>query len=131
MIIIGPGFACLATYHWSYQLGAAGASLSKMLAPLAFASHGVLVLFLAYTCDLKQTKSGAMVPLSFKNVLYLDVFGWIRDKEEVATAAEQLPLAEPLLPEEPVPAPIREPLTSAARRTISLETQASTERQVV
>lgn len=82
LVVSGPSFACVACYHWNtqFQFGPAAMLVCSFLAPAAFLSHGALVLFLSYSCRLKETIGGGLLPTSFKKVLYLDVFGWTSRK---------------------------------------------------
>jgi hypothetical protein len=74
-IVAGPVFSCIACYHWGR--GKAGRVVSDCLSPLAFFSHGILVLCLTWFVRLKETHGGGMLPVAFKHILFLDVFGWI------------------------------------------------------
>jgi hypothetical protein len=92
LTIAGPGFSCVACYQWGNQFGVVGERFARGLAPGAFLSHGMLVLFLSYSCRVRETRGGGLLPLAFNHLLYLDVFGWTSrwHKEEEPAAAPAL-----------------------------------------
>jgi hypothetical protein len=78
-VVGGPFFACLACYH--YGIGKWGRMVSKNLAPAAFFWHGLLILCLTWFSRLEETRGDCgLLPTAFKQILYLDVFGWVTRK---------------------------------------------------
>mmetsp|Transcript_23259 Transcript_23259/g.52983 ORF Transcript_23259/g.52983 Transcript_23259/m.52983 type:complete len:833 (-) Transcript_23259:77-2575(-) len=49
---------------------------------IAFFSHGVWMLYMLHMCDADYSKAGAPMPLRFRAVLYMDVFGWMHHEHE-------------------------------------------------
>lgn len=76
LLVFGPMMSCLAAYHWDqdyeYHL-----KIAECLAPLAFFSHGLVLALTTLALRVREQENGAMMPLAFKGVLFLDVFGWI------------------------------------------------------
>mmetsp|Transcript_21851 Transcript_21851/g.46882 ORF Transcript_21851/g.46882 Transcript_21851/m.46882 type:complete len:845 (-) Transcript_21851:99-2633(-) len=49
---------------------------------IAFFSHGIWMLYLLHMCDAEETIEGTPLPLRFRAVLYMDVFGWMTAKDD-------------------------------------------------
>lgn len=47
------------------------------LLPITYASHGLWLLFALLACGTKVQPNGTVLPMRFKAVLYLDVYGWL------------------------------------------------------
>merc|ERR1719174_2865617 len=93
-LIAGPVFACIACYKWGQ--GKLGKVVSYTLAPAAFFSHGIMLLILTWSCQLQETRGAGKLPTAFKQILYLDVFGWISRKSADAEEDEiSVPLMAP------------------------------------
>lgn len=69
---------------------------------IAFVCSGVSMFLLLYILRITETESGTKVPLGFRSCLYLDVFGWIKEKAKpsawVSGQASSERDAESLLP---------------------------------
>eukprot|EP00442_Polarella_glacialis_P001557 CAMPEP_0115111398 /NCGR_PEP_ID=MMETSP0227-20121206/40003_1 /TAXON_ID=89957 /ORGANISM="Polarella glacialis, Strain CCMP 1383" /LENGTH=971 /DNA_ID=CAMNT_0002510731 /DNA_START=161 /DNA_END=3076 /DNA_ORIENTATION=+ len=102
---IGPVLSCIAAYAWSEHVEAAR-HFAEMLAPLAYISNGFVVGLMTIMVQVTEQENGAMLPLAFRGVLFLDVFGWASEKEIHAGQKEppQVPLAKDL-PEEEATSP--------------------------
>merc|ERR1719284_1410808 len=64
--------------------------------PLAYAAHGLWLFFALQALGLQMQPSGTVLPMKFKAVLYLDVFGWLsRQKKgrQCERASQQRPTA--------------------------------------
>mmetsp|Transcript_34 Transcript_34/g.81 ORF Transcript_34/g.81 Transcript_34/m.81 type:complete len:999 (-) Transcript_34:14-3010(-) len=59
----------------------AGRSAGDFLIPLAFVAHGLFLHLMTAYCDISQV-AGAMMPTTFRYVLFLDAFGWFAKKKE-------------------------------------------------
>lgn len=82
LLLIGPIISCLAAWN-----AARGTEVSKRvaecLAPVAFFAHGIVIALLAMVLRVREQENGAMLPLAYQGVLYLDVFGWVSHKSAV------------------------------------------------
>mmetsp|Transcript_130038 Transcript_130038/g.404506 ORF Transcript_130038/g.404506 Transcript_130038/m.404506 type:complete len:806 (+) Transcript_130038:429-2846(+) len=76
LLAVGPGISCLAGWHWSHKHELA-LRIAECLAPVAFFAHGIVIALLAMILRVREQENGAMLPLAFQGVLYLDVFGWV------------------------------------------------------
>mmetsp|Transcript_25442 Transcript_25442/g.64694 ORF Transcript_25442/g.64694 Transcript_25442/m.64694 type:complete len:1136 (-) Transcript_25442:188-3595(-) len=74
--IAGPASASVVTCAWCLY-GAEAQTLMLTLLPIAYASHGLWLLFALVACGLELQPNGSVLPLKFRAVLYLDVFGWL------------------------------------------------------
>jgi len=81
----GPLTSCLAANLWSRYHDYA----AEFLIPMAFVFHGAKLTALAFLSRVKQQANGAILPTAFRPVLFLDVFGWIRDPSGSLAAAAQ------------------------------------------
>lgn len=93
----GPLVSCLAAYHWGMQYDLHH-KIAQCLAPLAFFSHGGIIALTTLFLRVKEQENGAMLPLAFQGVLFLDPFAWVQDKP----AADALP-AVPVAAASPAP----------------------------
>jgi len=91
-IIVGPAAACVASYETAVEIGSL---IAGLMVPIAFLAHAGFLWLMARFCEI-QEQDGAMLPVAFRYVLYLDVFAWFNGKsvdedevaaEEVATVA--------------------------------------------
>lgn len=88
LLAFGPVVSCIAAYEWGLGYDATE-RIAQGLAPLAFLSHGVVLALMTFFLRVAEQQNGAMLPLAFQGVLYLDVFGWIHEKgSQETTAAE-------------------------------------------
>jgi len=78
-LAFGPVVASLAVYRWS-QHSVFAEQVADLLAPLAFISHGMVVGLMTLFVKVRTQENGAIVPLAFQKVLFLDVFGWVWHK---------------------------------------------------
>lgn len=80
LVLFGPTVSFMAAYHSIIHKDMAR-WVSECLAPFAFISHGVVVGLLTLLLRVTEQENGAMLPLAFRKVLYLDVFGWVYHKD--------------------------------------------------
>lgn len=76
LLVLGPSISCLAAYSYS-QKHEWAVLFAEGLAPVAFFSHGIVIGLMAVVLRVREQENGAMIPLAFQGVLYLDVFGWV------------------------------------------------------
>merc|ERR1719382_2049744 len=79
LLVFGPTVACLASYHYVQQQDMT-TKIAECLAPVAFISHGIVIALMTFVFSVREQENGAMLPLAFQGVLYLDVFGWVSHK---------------------------------------------------
>jgi len=78
LLVFGPGVSCAAAYNWGLEYDLAE-RIAQGLAPIAFLSHGAVLALMTLFLRVREQQNGAMLPLAFQGVLYLDVFGWIHE----------------------------------------------------
>lgn len=76
MLVSGPAIACIAGAEWATWRSSTQHQ-SLFLLPLCFICHMLFLLTFLRLCRVFEDPSGAMLPLSFQSVLYLDIFGWL------------------------------------------------------
>lgn len=86
LMLFGPSISCVATYLYA-QHEDLPARIAESLTPIAFLSHGAVVCLLTLALRVREQENGAMLPLAYQGVLYLDVFGWVSHKSKGATGA--------------------------------------------
>jgi len=79
LILCGPICGSVATTRWTFGGQEANAFVLGVL-PLCYASHGLWLLWVLGACDVEPQPCGTMLPMKFKAVLYVDVFGWLHKK---------------------------------------------------
>lgn len=77
LLVLGPTMSCLAAYHWSSG-SYVGIRTAEGYIVVSFLSHGLYLGLMTMLCRIKQQDNGTMLPVAFRSVLYLDVFGWLR-----------------------------------------------------
>jgi len=86
LVVTGPCLTAVCCRSWSLltpdEIASADHVLIDMLMPIAFCSHALWFLFLLYVCKFGEQKGGAMLPVGFRSVMYMDIFGWIRQKQK-------------------------------------------------
>jgi len=78
LLAFGPAMSCFAAYEWAIETDLAS-YIAHCLAPIAFWSHGAVVGLLTLFLRVQEQENGAMLPLAFQGVLFLDVFGWMKE----------------------------------------------------
>merc|ERR1719265_1943693 len=63
---------CLNDHRWQV--------VPEYLLPPAYLSHGLWLLWALRACQVRLYPGGEMLPTKFRLILYLDVFGWIRQQ---------------------------------------------------
>lgn len=88
LIMAGPTFAGLATGIFLF-FGKSAEGWILLLLPMTYISHVLWLSFALVSCGFELQPSGSVLPMKFRAVLYLDVFGWITsDKRNQAPSAE-------------------------------------------
>jgi len=89
LIDVGSVVAFVSVLTWAHtntfenhKQGLAGRSTGDYLIPLAFFSHGIFLYLMTAYCDISNV-DGAVMPTTFRYVLFLDVFGWYAKTKEV------------------------------------------------
>eukprot|EP00405_Crypthecodinium_cohnii_P037092 CAMPEP_0206539864 /NCGR_PEP_ID=MMETSP0325_2-20121206/8664_1 /ASSEMBLY_ACC=CAM_ASM_000347 /TAXON_ID=2866 /ORGANISM="Crypthecodinium cohnii, Strain Seligo" /LENGTH=1023 /DNA_ID=CAMNT_0054037479 /DNA_START=159 /DNA_END=3226 /DNA_ORIENTATION=- len=75
-LAVGPVFATIAAKRFLAKDPAIPEG-SELFVPLAFLSHALVVALLTVLVKVRTQENGAMLPLAFQRVLFLDVFGWV------------------------------------------------------
>eukprot|EP00747_Dinoflagellata_sp_TGD_P196273 gnl/TRDRNA2_/TRDRNA2_66147_c1_seq1.p1 gnl/TRDRNA2_/TRDRNA2_66147_c1~~gnl/TRDRNA2_/TRDRNA2_66147_c1_seq1.p1 ORF type:complete len:997 (-),score=185.50 gnl/TRDRNA2_/TRDRNA2_66147_c1_seq1:16-2787(-) len=92
LLAAGPTISCIAAYqngqHTEYS-----ERVGEALIPIAFVSHALFLAVMTICCRVKQQENGAMLPMAFPAVLFLDVFGSEHGKSE--TAKQPTPASAP------------------------------------
>lgn len=73
LLAMGPAFATIA--GWLY-LTESYSRASEIVAVAGYVSHGLYLTAINSLCHLRMELNGAHLPVAFRSVLYLDVFGW-------------------------------------------------------
>uniref|UniRef100_A0A7S1A5K1 Uncharacterized protein n=1 Tax=Noctiluca scintillans TaxID=2966 RepID=A0A7S1A5K1_NOCSC len=79
LIMIGPIITAIAAYEWALNTDW-GQDVVYSIAPVPFFSHAMWLGFLMYLSKVREQKGGALLPTAWRSVLYIDVFGWIKQK---------------------------------------------------
>eukprot|EP00425_Heterocapsa_triquetra_P039511 CAMPEP_0195066016 /NCGR_PEP_ID=MMETSP0448-20130528/11486_1 /TAXON_ID=66468 /ORGANISM="Heterocapsa triquestra, Strain CCMP 448" /LENGTH=1017 /DNA_ID=CAMNT_0040097187 /DNA_START=78 /DNA_END=3132 /DNA_ORIENTATION=- len=88
LTLSGPLCVSCAVWSWSMQFEE---EYILMFLPVAYISHALWLAWGLKVCGVTKQPGGAMLPLKFRAVLYIDVFGWLQ-KEKVEPELE-LPAA--------------------------------------
>lgn len=76
MVVCGPLLTSVCTREWA----AVGTdTLIRMLMPIVYVSHAGWLVFILYLSKISEQRNGVQLPTGFRSVLYIDVFGWIKD----------------------------------------------------
>jgi len=76
MMFSGPAISGIVTFESSRNAGEPGEF--EYLMPFALFLHGSWLLYYLFLFNVKETLGGQMLPLAFRAILFLDVFGWAR-----------------------------------------------------
>lgn len=77
LVTSGPCLSAVAAQQWLRQTRHSD-DLVIILTPIAYVFHAAWLLFLLYICKVTEQKGGAMLPIGFRSVMYIDIFGWIK-----------------------------------------------------
>eukprot|EP00930_Biecheleria_cincta_P030699 TRINITY_DN21277_c0_g1_i1.p1 TRINITY_DN21277_c0_g1~~TRINITY_DN21277_c0_g1_i1.p1 ORF type:complete len:893 (-),score=161.34 TRINITY_DN21277_c0_g1_i1:135-2813(-) len=80
LLALGPACATLA--GWLY-LTESYSQASELLAVAGYLSHGLYLTAINWFCQVRQELNGAHLPVAFRSILYLDVFGWAAHSSSV------------------------------------------------
>jgi hypothetical protein len=76
LVCTGPICASISARVWA----ATGPGMPiTILMPIAFLSHTCWLVYILYLCKVDKQNNGVHLPTGFRSVLYIDVFGWIKD----------------------------------------------------
>jgi hypothetical protein len=76
MVLCGPICTAICSREWAAY---GTVSVIKILMPLVYVSHAAWLVFILYLSKIREQKNGVQLPTGFRSVLYIDVFGWIKD----------------------------------------------------
>eukprot|EP00928_Gymnodinium_smaydae_P021377 TRINITY_DN18332_c0_g1_i2.p1 TRINITY_DN18332_c0_g1~~TRINITY_DN18332_c0_g1_i2.p1 ORF type:complete len:1248 (-),score=283.09 TRINITY_DN18332_c0_g1_i2:172-3867(-) len=76
LIFLGPICASVAACAWTRRLAAAQTIVLYAL-PVAYATHGIWLFVALRACSVERQPNGSFLPMKFRPVLYLDIFGWL------------------------------------------------------
>jgi len=95
LILCGPICSSMATVSWTFN-GEDSNGFVVGLLPLCYASHGLWLFWVLGACSVEMQPCGTMLPMKFKAVLYVDVFGWLnkKDTKDSGQSAGYTPLME-------------------------------------
>jgi hypothetical protein len=79
VVFTGPFMATAACYLRMYETRKREA---EALVVLAFFSHAIYLIMINSLCRVQAEHNGTFLPLAFRSVLYLDVFGWAKRMTE-------------------------------------------------
>lgn len=85
LLVAGPFFSTVSTLAFNAS-GAEAEPILLLFLPLAYVCHGLWLFFALSCCGLELQPNGAILPVKFRAVLYLDVFGWLKGKKAAAEA---------------------------------------------
>eukprot|EP00933_Yihiella_yeosuensis_P004855 TRINITY_DN109256_c0_g1_i1.p1 TRINITY_DN109256_c0_g1~~TRINITY_DN109256_c0_g1_i1.p1 ORF type:complete len:931 (-),score=183.44 TRINITY_DN109256_c0_g1_i1:139-2931(-) len=77
---VGPILSSIAAYFWAEHRDTA-AHYSEILAPIAYISNGLVIGLMTIFVQVEEQENGSYLPRAFRGVLFLDVFGWVRNKD--------------------------------------------------
>lgn len=78
-LAFGPAMVLFAAYRWNKR-DVLAEDTSEIFAPVAFISHALVVGLMTVLVKVHKQENGALLPLAFQGVLFLDVFGWVWHK---------------------------------------------------
>lgn len=81
LLAFGPIMSLIAATVYSHQCF----KVAEVLIVLSFVSHGVLLMMMIRLCYFDPQDHGAPLPTTFRGVLYLDVFGWLKTSPQEAS----------------------------------------------
>jgi len=115
LVAIGPLMSYTASYLWCFHRE--DTQISEMLAPLAYISNGLALGCMTIFVHVEEQENGAMVPFSFRGVLYLDVFGWLshRQDSEGSSKEEAVALLQEMSPSSKLQRDSSKPAASAVQ----------------
>jgi len=76
LVLTGPICTAISTKEWA-QYGTD--VITNVCMPIAYVSHALWLVFILYLSKTREQKNGVQLPTGFRSVLYIDVFGWIKD----------------------------------------------------
>lgn len=88
LLFFCPSMSCVASYHWSHQ-SSFDLRVAEMLIVIAFFSHGFFLGLMTVYSRITPQDNGTLLPVAFRSVLYLDVFGWLRSSVENPPSARR------------------------------------------
>lgn len=83
LIITGPVVNAVAAEEWSKHT-VRGMSWVNLLTPLAYLAHALWLTFLLHSSNVRVQRGGALLPTGFRSVMFIDVFGWIKQQSKKA-----------------------------------------------
>lgn len=81
LVISGPCLLAVAAEQWSRHTQV-GDEIVDIITPIAYLVHAMWLTFLLYISKVSEQKGGALLPTGFRSVMYIDVFGWIKNLDD-------------------------------------------------
>jgi hypothetical protein len=76
LVVIGPVFTAICAKQWA----ASGTDTTvRILIPVVYVANAGWLLFILHISKIREQQGGVQLPTGFRSVLYIDVFGWIKD----------------------------------------------------
>eukprot|EP00427_Karlodinium_veneficum_P008125 CAMPEP_0169095704 /NCGR_PEP_ID=MMETSP1015-20121227/18612_1 /TAXON_ID=342587 /ORGANISM="Karlodinium micrum, Strain CCMP2283" /LENGTH=889 /DNA_ID=CAMNT_0009156429 /DNA_START=51 /DNA_END=2717 /DNA_ORIENTATION=- len=102
LVACGPLCMAYCTRSWAVN---GTTSILEVLVPITYLSQAAWLGFVLYVCNVREQANGVQLPTGFRSVLYIDVFGWIKDNaiQRVFNSLSSAPpnaLSHPLPPQE-------------------------------
>jgi len=82
LLLFGPALACVVSADWA-TWSPTIQRYTWLLLPPVYLTHALFLLSFLRLCRVVEQPCGSMLPLSFRSVLYLDVFGWLTKRGRV------------------------------------------------
>lgn len=79
LVYCGPFMSCIAAYFWCRDVDPNdwGKRVSMLVLPFAYLSHFLVLRQLLAFVNISELSNGMQMPVRWRAVLYLDVFGWL------------------------------------------------------
>lgn len=82
LLCLGPASGFAAGWFWT-RYNRLGQDMAQFVLPLSFSSHAAFIFYVLFdTAEPIQTLNGSWIPLRWRAVVYLDVFGWLFSKHK-------------------------------------------------
>mmetsp|Transcript_53019 Transcript_53019/g.152771 ORF Transcript_53019/g.152771 Transcript_53019/m.152771 type:complete len:978 (+) Transcript_53019:84-3017(+) len=94
LVTSGPMMAAVAAQQWLVHRPP-NDEVVKVISPLVYVTHAVWLLFLLYVCKVSEQKNGCQLPVGFRSVMYIDIFGWIKSLQPPIRRARNVAQPQP------------------------------------
>jgi hypothetical protein len=102
LVVCGPVCMAYCIRTWAAE---GTTSMIQMIVPVIYTSQAAWLGFILYICNVREQANGVQLPTGFRSVLYIDVFGWIKDNSvqrafQSLTNTPSPSMSQPLPPQE-------------------------------